>query len=85
MKKLDMHEVVWVEYHGFIVAESERGIGLGKTVVSRPELWLPKSQVSRVCYQAIGDSKDIAKAELLTGIKIPRWLGHSSGLLALNK
>lgn len=77
---LSPKDIVWCEYDGYIVAESERGIGLGKTVVSAPELWLPKSQVSEIAY-ASGDSKAIVRAEHLTAIKLPRWLGREKQLL----
>lgn len=70
--------MAWALYDGRIVAKSSHAIGLGSK--SSVEVWIPHSQVGKICYQQGGDSSDVRVGESIEAIEIPEWLARTEGL-----
>lgn len=74
--------MIFVEYNGFIIQETENAIALGtKKHGSRSdvEYWLPKSQIGHITYTG-GDNKLIFINERIEAIEMPEWLAKEKGL-----
>jgi hypothetical protein len=77
----DGDELIFVEYDGLILRETDKAIGLAQRMSAKSvDMWIPKSQLHRITYSS-GDSKDIHKGSTVEAIEIPRWLANAKELI----
>jgi len=79
---MNKSETVWVPYHGFIVAETEKAIGLADDLLDDVRCWIPKSQIESIEYEEpeAAGADDFVRNIMLDGLEIPMWLADEHGL-----
>lgn len=82
--ELDLKEKVFADYRGYIVASSDKGIGIARGPGLQAEMWLPKSQLGRITYCDGGDARDFKQAMQFEAIEMPRWLAREKQLVGPN-
>ncbi len=76
----DRNEPEWYDYAGFVVAETDKAVGLGTEYPGDVEMWLPKSQLSGIEYDEGGDSDEVRVGEGLRAVRLPQWLAEEKDL-----
>lgn len=83
----DRSEIVVAPYYGYIVAQTDLAIGLAADAMAKVEMWLPKSQVYDVQYNAgpyaaqhDKRSDEYEEDTELTCLAVPRWLAQEHDL-----
>lgn len=74
--------MVFALYDGYVVRESDKAVGFGETPDAKKLLWIPKSVLHNITYQAkgVGDSTRVRIGEAIEAIQIPDWLARQEKL-----
>ena len=80
----DGEDYVWADYDGYIVAKTDRAIGIGSRKHGSVEFWLPVDFVGHVTYRSptVGDSPVHFLNTAIEAIEMKRWLAVDRGLVA---
>ena len=74
-------ELHWIEFEGVVKRVTERGVLLEGADGGMDEFWLPQSQLHRITYAKVGDSRELREGHEIEAIEIPWWLAREKGLV----
>ncbi len=77
---MDGDNLVWAACDGYIVAETEKAVGIARKPRGDVEYWLPKGQVNGYKYDDGGDNQEVRKNVLVRSIELPAWLAEQRDL-----